>query len=127
MKSEEEIEANVNEEGSIYNQDLEQLNVNVWFNKLEHRLQYCLTKDNSKEGFEQYRLLVKHVELLAIASNKIDEKEYLEEVEELISKDIDKYEEETVLGMREAMIKYRIILKALLKVKSTSTSLVYKN
>jgi hypothetical protein len=104
--------------------DLETLNVNVWFNKLESRLQYCLVKENAKEGFMQYKMLVLHAELLALASSKIELKEYEEEVKTLI-KDLDKHEGEATRSMKESMIKYKVILKQLLTMKKSNMSLTY--
>jgi len=118
------LEKETSENDSLLESDLEQLNVNVWFNKLETRLQYCLTKENVKEGFMQYKMLVLHAELLAIASKKVNLEEYEEEVKKL-EKDIPKHEEEAVRSMKISMIKYKVILKHLLKVKKSDLNLMY--
>ena len=113
------------EQDGMLQSDLEQLNVNVWFNKLETRLQYCLTKENVKEGFMQYKMLVLHAELLAMASNKIIKDEYLKEVKLLSESEIDPHDEDSIKKMKESMIKYKIILKKLLQVKKSDLSLMY--
>jgi len=108
----------------IFNSDLENINVNVWFNKLESRLQYCLVKDNANEGFMQYKMLVAHAELLAISSNKIDEEEYREDLEKEL-KERKLKGEQTVKEMKESMIKYKLILKKLLKAKKSDLNISF--
>ena len=123
--SEEQLEKDTMEDQSLLNTDLEQLNVNVWFNRLESRLQFCLVKENAKDGFMQYKMLVKHAEILAISSRKIDEDEYLEEVKALKEKELKDSDSTEVKEMREAMIKYRVILKNMLKVNKSDMNLTY--
>lgn len=114
-KSFEDLEKDTFEDSDMFNSDLENINVNVWFNKLESRLQYCLVKDDAKEGFMQYKMLVAHAEILAISSKKVNEDEYRAEVEDLVKKHIPKSEDDYIKEMKESMIKYRVILKNLLK------------
>lgn len=124
--NEQQLDQDTMEDQALLNTDLENLNVNVWFNRLESRLQYCLVKENAREGFMQYKMLVKHAEILAISANKLNEKEYLKEVEETKKEEIDDTDTEEVKQMREAMIKYKIILKNILKVNKSNLNLTYK-
>lgn len=119
-----EIDENTNEDNMLQS-DLEQLNVNVWFNKLESRLQNCLVKDDVAGGFTQYKILVLHAEILAIASNKINETDYIIKVEELTKLKIDKYDDEIIQDMKKSMIKYRVILEQLLKTKKSDMHLTF--
>ena len=123
--NEQKIEQDTFEDPNLLNTDLENLNVNVWFNKLESRLQYCLTKENVEEGFMQYKMLVRHAELLAISSRKLDEEEYIKEVKELVKKEIDDNLNEGVKQMKESMIKYKVIMKRLLKSTKSNMNLTY--
>lgn len=108
----------------VLDYDLENINVNVWFNKLESRLQYCLVKENAKEGFMQYKMLVFHAEVLAISGNKVEEEDYKEAIKKEIDS-LDDTESEDVLEMRKAMIKYKVILKSLLTAKKGDLNLDY--
>jgi len=120
-----QLEQDTAEDSSLYQSDLENINVNVWFNKLESRLQYCLVKNDAKDGFMQYKMLVSHAELLAISSRKISEVEYKVELKTAIEKEIGRSEEDDVKQMKEAMIKYRLILSNLLKEKKSTLNLSY--
>ena len=113
------------EEVDIFNsQDLDNLNVNVWFNRIESRLQYCLAKDDVKDGFLQYKMLINHAELIAISSGKMKEQEYEQEVDNIVSK-TELRGDEISRELKKAMIKYKIILKHLLKTKKTDLNLNY--
>jgi len=120
----EDIEKNTQED-DMFQGDLETLNVNVWFNKLESRLQNCLVKENVKDGFTQYKILVLHAEILAISSNKMNEEEYNDRVAKLLKDKIDKYDDEVIQGMKTSMIKYRVILESLLKIKKSDMNLTF--
>jgi hypothetical protein len=122
--TQDELDRATEDSNDMLQSDLETLNVNVWFNKLESRLQYALVKENVKEGFMQYKMLVLHAELLAIASNKINQEEYDKEVKDLVKK-IDEHEEETLRLMKISMIKYQVILKQLLTLKKSNMNLTY--
>jgi hypothetical protein len=117
------MDKDTEQETEMFQSELENINVNVWVNKLENRLQYCLVKDNANEGFLQYKMLVLHAELLAISSNKINEEEYTKEVEDLVSQLEDT--DEKVKGMKEAMIKYKIILRQFLKENKSNLNLTF--
>jgi len=118
-----DIDTATSENSDMFNSDLETLNVNVWFNKLESRLQYCLVKDNVKDGFTQYKLIVKHIEMIAISSGKIkDADEYKKELTKQIG-EIDDYTEKALKDMQESMIRYKLILKYLFKVNKSDMSL----
>ena len=120
-----DIDEATSENPDLFQSDLETLNVNVWFNKLENRLQYCLIKENVKDGFMQYKMLVEYAEGLALSSGKLDKKEYLKEVEELKEKELKESDPNSVKEMRESMIKWKIILKNILKVKKSDMNLSY--
>jgi len=108
----------------IFNSDLDSINPNVWFNKIESRLQYCLVKENANEGFKQYKMLVNHVEMLAISSRKMNETEYEQELEEEIKK-ADIKGDDLGVDMKKSMIKYKIILKNLLQRKNSDLNLSF--
>jgi len=122
---EKDIENDTMDNPDMFNQDLEQLNVNVWFNKLESRLQYCLVKDNPRDGFMQYKMLVNQAILIALSGGKMDEKEFDTDVKTLIDKELKESDTNDVKEMREAMIKYRVVLSNILKTKKSELNLSY--
>lgn len=122
----EQLEKDTDVDTSLANTDLETLNVNVWFNKLESRLQHSLIKDNMEEGFLQYQMLVSHAEIIGLASGKLEEEEYEENLIKVDEKIKEQYPtDRKSQNMAYAMQKYKLILKPLLSKGMSNLTLNY--
>lgn len=76
------------------------------------------------DGFMQYQILINHAEIIAISSGKLDEDKYKEELGELDKKLQERLKkDDKSYKMAFAMIKYKLILKALLSIRKSNMTL----
>ena len=88
------------------------------------KAQDALIKDNIKDGFAQYRILIEHIEVLATASSII-EKPYLIEVENYKNSDeYKKITDEFLKSMSLANKKLYLIMKSVFRHKTATDSLI---